>query len=87
MGELLKDLLNRLDLIGHSHSEIYDTECRERMSDAVFNGFIRPIADARVPVDLGLLSADANALVHDALAEYIGAARNRGAAIGTAVLP
>lgn len=82
MGELLKALLDRLDLIGSTHHEIYDTECRERMSDVVFNGFIRPVADSQIPDDFGLYSADANALVREALANYIDAARDRGMGSG-----
>jgi hypothetical protein len=71
MEVLLRDLLNRLGQVGVAHEEIYDTECRDRMSNAVFDGFIRPVDGFVLPSDFGLYSPDANARVREALARYI----------------
>ena len=71
MTELLRQLLNRLEAIGATNDEIYDTECRVRMGDAIFDGFIRPVANFNLPVDFGLRGTSANDAVRVALAEYI----------------
>jgi hypothetical protein len=74
MEDLLRDLLNRLGQVGEHHEEIYDTECRDRMSNAVFDGFIRRLDGFVLPSDFGLYSPDANARVREALATYIAEA-------------
>jgi hypothetical protein len=74
MDELLRNLLDRLQEIGQEHEEIYDTECRERMSNAILNGFIRPLNDFSLASDFGLYSSDANARVREALGTYISEA-------------
>jgi hypothetical protein len=82
MDELLKSLLNRLEVVGKEHTELYDTECRERMGDAVFDGFIRPREGFVVPSEYGLYSPDANARVRTAIYDYITAANSAAAALG-----
>ena len=67
MEELLRRLLNRLADIGHDHEELYDTECRERMSEAVMNGFVRGASNYAMPDEFGLFSAEANLAVRQAL--------------------
>jgi len=74
MDEALKRLLNRLKAIGETHEEIYDSECRELMSRAVFEGFIRRSLQFTLPEEYGLFSAEANREVRDALSEYIDVA-------------
>jgi hypothetical protein len=74
MKELLQQLLNRLEAIGVTNDEIYDTECRDRMGDAIFDGFIRPMANFSLPLDFGLRDTSANDAVRVALAEYINKA-------------
>ncbi len=59
MDVLLKKLLDRLGLVGKDHEEVYDTECRDRMSDAIFDGFIRRLDDFFLPPDFGLYSPEA----------------------------
>ena len=39
MDEILRELINKLDDVGSAHEELFDTECRERMGNAVFEGF------------------------------------------------
>ncbi len=77
MDDLLRQLLNSLDVIGQSHEEIYDTVCRERMLDAIFHLFILPDPDYTVTDDFGLTSPDANASVKSALLSYCAAANTR----------
>jgi hypothetical protein len=81
MDDLLKDLLDRLGLVGQNHEEIYDTECRDRMSTAVFDGFIRQLDDFVLPPEFGLYSPGANESVREALAIYINEANVRAAAL------
>ena len=71
MDELLKELLNRLGQVGKNHEEIYDTECRDRMSNAIFDGYIRRLDAFVLPSDFGLYSPEANTAVCEALASYI----------------
>ena len=47
------------------------------MSNAIFDGFIRHRSDFILPSDFGLYSTGANAVVRDALAEYIDGANAR----------
>ncbi|NLX96621.1 MAG: hypothetical protein GXY83_10630 [Rhodopirellula sp.] len=74
MDELLRRLLNRLEGIGKVHEELYDSEVREQMSEAVFQGFIRMKDRYEAPGEFGLHTPEANREVRDALLEYIGAA-------------
>ena len=71
MEKLLKQLLNRLRSIGETNPEIYDTECRNKVGDAVFAGFLRPATDFVLPNSFGLYNASANEMVREALASYI----------------
>jgi hypothetical protein len=82
MNELLRQLLNQLERIGHDHGELYDSVCRERMSDAVFDGFIRPQAGFSVPGDFGLHSREANDAVGKALSTFIEHANRHAADVG-----
>ena len=81
VDDLLKELLNRLGRVGNDHEEVYDTECRDRMSHAVFDGFIRRLDDFVLPSDLGLYSPEANASVREALAVYIDEANAKAVAL------
>ena len=82
MDELLRQLLNRLEAIGATNEEIYDTECRDRMGDAVFDGFIRPVMNFSLPLDFGLLGSAANDAVRTALAEYMDQANRLAPTVG-----
>ena len=71
MREALRKLLTRLEEIGRHHEELYDTECRDRMGNAVLEGFARARSDYVLPEDFGLSVVDANRSVREALAQYI----------------
>lgn len=71
MEEVLRQLLTRLEGIGESSEELYDTECREQMGDAVMNGFVRATSDYVMPSSFGLHSAEANQAVREALSGYV----------------
>lgn len=74
MDDLLKQLLNALDIVGQSNGEIYETECRERMSAPIFHLFILPDPGYSAGDDYGLTSPAANAAVKTALLTYCSAA-------------
>lgn len=82
MDELLRNLLNALDVVGEAHEEIYDTECREKMGDPIFYLFIKPRADYVIPDDFGLYSDDANRQVKAAIARYIQDASEHAQKVG-----
>ena len=74
MDEILKLLLNALEMIGEQNEEIYDTEVREQLSNAAFDGFIRPINAFVLPDSYGLYTEEANRAVKKALDSFITAA-------------
>lgn len=82
MKDVLRTLLNALDVIGQSHEEIYDTVCREKMGDVIFNLFIRPESGYVASDDFGLYDTTANLAVKKALIEYTIAANRRAAELG-----
>ena len=82
MEELLQRLMSRLERIAETHEEIYDTDVREQMSEAIFDGFIRPTSNFTLPNEFGMFSAEGNRLVKEAVAAYIPAANARAAALG-----
>lgn len=82
MQSLLRNLLNRLDTIAEDHEEIGDTDVREAMLDAVFDGFVRPVTDYLPPADYGMSSDGANRAIHEALAWFISAANSRAEVLG-----
>jgi len=69
--KVLERLLNRLEEIAEEHGELYDTECREQMSKAVFNGFIFEKENYVMPNTFGLYEDEGNAKVKEALTTYI----------------
>jgi hypothetical protein len=71
MDELLRELLNALDIIGQEHEEIYDSECREQMGNPIFNLFIKPNENYECPDYFALYSQKANQQVEIALTNYI----------------
>ena len=71
MEELLRRLLNDLERIGESHEELFDTVCRERMSQAIFRGFLRDEPSFELFDDFGLYTKAANDSVRKALSDYI----------------
>lgn len=82
MEELLCCLLNKLDEIGADYEELYDSECRERMSTAIMDGFIQKKSGFVLADDFGLHYVEANQAVRAALAEYITDANEKSAELG-----
>lgn len=82
MKDILLELLDTLEKIGSTHGEIYDTEVREQMFDAVYQGFIAPQPNYLLPERFGLYDAEANQLVRAALTKYIAGANEAAEAKG-----
>jgi hypothetical protein len=76
MKEILSNLLEELEKIGESNEEIYDSECREKMDDAIWYGFLVPDIKYQLSDDFGLYNESANSLVKHALQKYIFEASN-----------
>ena len=87
MDKLLLELLETLEVIGRSHEEIYDSDCRDAMGDAVFALFIKPSPGYELPEDFGLDSDDANQQVRTALRRYVESASKLAAKSGVADFP
>lgn len=79
MKSALKQLLNRLDAIRQDHAELRDAEVRLALTAVIYHGFILQVPGYALPESLGMLSAEANAAVRIALAEFLEAAANTGA--------
>jgi hypothetical protein len=82
MDELLLELLNRLEAIGQEHEEIYDSEVRDQMREAVHDGFLDLVPGYKLPDTFGLRSDEGNRLVREALSSYIEAATAKAQALG-----
>lgn len=82
MEELLSILLERLRLIGEEHSELYDSEVREQMGEAIMEGFIREQKGFRLPDQFGMYSDEANRRVKAAIAKYIEGANKKTSEVG-----
>jgi len=67
----LATLLNRLEEIGEEHEEMYDTECREKMSEALFTSFVYNKEGYTLATDFGFYEAEGNKEVGEALRVYI----------------
>jgi len=68
MQAILRRLLDRLDAIAEQHGEVGDTDFREAISDAVFDGFLRPVSAFALPDRYAMLSDEGDLLVKRALA-------------------
>ncbi|MEZ6140522.1 MAG: hypothetical protein R3B84_08120 [Zavarzinella sp.] len=74
MNEVLAELLNRLIAIKSDHSEICDTEVRERLDSAIHDGFLTPTQDYELPNDFGMYSPEGNLAVKNSLGWFLPAA-------------
>ena len=79
MKPILRRLLDRLDAIAEQHDEVGDTDVREAMSAAVFDGFLRPVPDFVLPARYAMFSEEGDRLVYQALAEFMPAANESAA--------
>jgi hypothetical protein len=82
METLLHELLARLAEIGEGHDEVYDSEVRERMRDAISNGFLRSVPGFEMPAKFGMYSEKGNQLVRRALAKYVVEANKKAEELG-----
>lgn len=74
MDEVLLELLHRLETVGDAHEELFDSEVREAMDDAVWQGFIRPRPGYALPEQFAMFSPEGDAAVREALAWFLPAA-------------
>jgi len=77
MKDTLKHFLDRLDAIGAEHEELFDSDVRQKMRNAVMDGFVRRRTGFGVPYDLGMYSEEANAAVAMAISEFIETANQQ----------
>ncbi len=74
MREPLVRFLEALEAIGVEHGEVYDTDVRERMADAVEQRLITRSRQGELSDDFGMFSPEGNRLVRDAVASYLAEA-------------
>ncbi len=84
MQAILHRLLDRLDAIAAEHEEVGDTDVREAMSAAVFDGFLRPVRGFALPDRYAMFSDEGDQLVRLALADFLPAANQHAAEAGLA---
>jgi hypothetical protein len=82
MEDALLKFLIALEKIGEEHEELYDTDVREQMYDAVINSFINPKEGYILPVEFGMFSSEGNSAVRSVLErilpEFLSASSNEG---------
>jgi hypothetical protein len=71
---ILSELLNSLEAVGGRNEEFFDTEVRQRVSDAIVDGFVREKPNYELPDEFGLYDDEANLAVRGALLQFIGSA-------------
>jgi hypothetical protein len=82
MESLLLELLRRLERLGDSQEELYDSEAREQIRRLVMDGFVRKTPGFIMPERLGMLSEEADRELRRTLSEYIEAANRLAEEIG-----
>ena len=82
MKNQLLALLEALSRIGSDHPELYDSEVREQIGDAIMESFVRAHSDFTIPNEFGMYTFGANQLVRAALAKYISDASAEARAAG-----
>jgi hypothetical protein len=82
MREALIRFLDALESIGVDHEEVYDTDVRERLGEAIERNLIAPGGSVDVPAKLGMFSDEADERVVAALYRYLTAARRRADELG-----
>jgi hypothetical protein len=82
MQAILRRLLDRLDAIAEQHGEVGDTAVRDAISEAVFDGFLRPVSAFALPDRYAMFSEEGDLLLKRALAEFLAAANHSAAEAG-----
>src|SRR6516164_4503770 len=75
MDEELRELLERLEEIGDDHPELFDSDVRQAMSNALVDGLARLKPGFNLPVTLGMFSGDADEKVRTAIQTFLDVAR------------
>ena len=71
MEQVLRKLLDQLDLIAEENAEILDSDVREQLSETLFNSYIDPVEGYDLPDDFGLFSEEGNQRVRGAIKSFI----------------
>jgi hypothetical protein len=82
MNELLRSLLESLEAVGKEHPELFDSDVRHAMSNAIVDGFVRGHGVEAVPTGFGMFSVEADAKVHQAIEAYVVSACRLASEIG-----
>lgn len=64
----LQRLLSALDQVAAESEEIFDSDCRQEMGEAVMEAFVRANGVEVIPKKFGILNDDACVVVHEAIA-------------------
>lgn len=75
MQTALGQLLVELEAIGDKDEELFDSEVRESMGDAIFLALIKAEPGYSLPQRFGLFTPESEAKVHDALSRFLASAR------------
>jgi hypothetical protein len=82
LEELLRELLADLAAIAEQHEEINDTPVEEAMTEAIFNGFLKPKPNFSLSSKFGMYSRKADAQVKTALSRYLKRATPLATSLG-----
>lgn len=82
MESILLELLRRLESLGESHGELYDSEAREEIGGIIMEGFVRQKQDFTMPTRLGMCSETSNTELRNALSSYIEDANKTATDLG-----
>lgn len=75
MDEVLMELLHRLEAVGDTHGELFDSDVREAMDDAVFHGFIKPKPGYILPETFAMYTQEGDRKVQEVMAWFLPASR------------
>ena len=70
LQDALKTLLDRLNAVSENHGEIFDTDVREQMFDAVYLSVLKPRPGYTLPERFGMYEPEGNQAVREALEAY-----------------
>lgn len=76
MEELLRNFLNQLETIGQVHEDLFDSDVRQEVGNAVMNGFIRNSNGYLVPRDFGMQSEGGNEAVNATICSFVDRANS-----------
>ena len=75
MKKSLTSLLNTLDKVAEDFEEIFDTDVREQMREAIEKSLLDPVAGYVLPDTFGMFEPKGNARVKAALVKFLAAAK------------